>query len=252
MTFNPEEIFVNLISLRKKLKAELPDDDLDVSLDTEDSVIPGCFLIYDPNHKNDTRKYHFMECSEIKRMYEEGCLMPYRITNNISGLFRMYDSSLERLPVCTKCLAECKYKCTAENFSIREFFRKHNYESQISQETLAVIWMGAIEEIYRNDKYPKLWNGIIAPAHRHLNSRCGMCGTDKDLCVHHINMYKPDTTNENLIVLCKACHSRIHTIIRHIIFGKNLKTKSKDIIRKYRTLIENRKQEDINNAAGKK
>ncbi|MBQ3694784.1 MAG: hypothetical protein IJQ77_03800 [Synergistaceae bacterium] len=241
MTFNPEEIFENLISLRKKLEAKLPDDDLDVFLDTEEDVFPGCFLIYDPDQTKKTRKYHFIECSEIKQMHKEGCLRPYRITNNISGLFRMYDGSIERLPVCEKCIDECKYKYTTEIFDLREFFRKHNYESQIrDKDILAEIWMGAVEGIFRNDEYPEFWHKLISPVHKHISGLCEMCGTDENLVTHHINMYKPDTTNENLIVLCNSCHARIHAILQHIISGDNLKTESKNIIRKYRTLIESR------------
>jgi hypothetical protein len=50
-----------------------------------------------------------------------------------------------------------------------------------------------------------------------LNPKCGVCGTDKDLVVHHIINYHLFTDNFteankeiNLLTLCRECHGSIH------------------------------------------
>lgn len=44
--------------------------------------------------------------------------------------------------------------------------------------------------------------------------RCAICGSEENLCVHHIDGYdpnKPDNNHENkMVVLCRCCHSRVH------------------------------------------
>jgi len=42
--------------------------------------------------------------------------------------------------------------------------------------------------------------------------RCYFCGTTYDLVLHHINQNRQDNSDKNLLVLCRACHSRIHHI----------------------------------------
>lgn len=44
--------------------------------------------------------------------------------------------------------------------------------------------------------------------------KCQICGNNKtkhDLCVHHIDKNNHHNSIDNLMVLCKSCHSKIHT-----------------------------------------
>jgi len=40
---------------------------------------------------------------------------------------------------------------------------------------------------------------------------CHICGTGDDLIVHHIDGDRENNRLENLIPLCRQCHSRVHT-----------------------------------------
>jgi hypothetical protein len=40
---------------------------------------------------------------------------------------------------------------------------------------------------------------------------CHICGTGDDLIVHHIDGNRENNRLENLIPLCRQCHSRVHT-----------------------------------------
>ena len=48
-------------------------------------------------------------------------------------------------------------------------------------------------------------------------NRCRMCGAKKGLCVHHIDgngsqvpKKKRNNNTENLVVLCRSCHLKVH------------------------------------------
>lgn len=64
-------------------------------------------------------------------------------------------------------------------------------------------------------KYPKVWvSGRIQKIMRSLFPYCEVCGataTDKMLDVHHLRyLDKHDCRLENLLVVCRSCHSSIH------------------------------------------
>jgi len=53
------------------------------------------------------------------------------------------------------------------------------------------------------------------------NYKCTMCGSDKNLCVHHIERINPDNEKyneiDNLTVLCRQCHMSYHRKAGHIV-----------------------------------
>ena len=40
---------------------------------------------------------------------------------------------------------------------------------------------------------------------------CRQCGSTKHLCVHHIDENRCNNCLENLTILCKKCHQKLHT-----------------------------------------
>ena len=221
-----------------------PDDEFRVDFTIEPEIMPGCLLIYEPDQSKVSSKFHFMACSEVMSVVSGGYSLLYRLTNRITGEFEMCDGSMKVLPVCGKCCREwTQDNYTAENFSIRDFFRKYG-ESQIPEDVLFRIRMGAVSGIYRNDtgKYPKYWRDITSPIHRKITDHCEICGGKTNLAVHHINMYKPDTTSGNLIVLCRSCHTTIHNALRKILFtGTPLSSHETKIFCKYNALTAARR-----------
>jgi 5-methylcytosine-specific restriction endonuclease McrA len=71
--------------------------------------------------------------------------------------------------------------------------------------------------------------------------QCQLCGTDKKLCVHHIDgsgytSKKKNSNNdiENLITLCKSCHTKLHWWQRK----NRVLTSREDIVRSMAKVIE--------------
>lgn len=66
-----------------------------------------------------------------------------------------------------------------------------------------------------NDRYPETWT---LPLRREIRARdcdtCQVCSTEPEkeynLCVHHIDYSKENNAPQNLICLCRLCHSRVH------------------------------------------
>ena len=42
---------------------------------------------------------------------------------------------------------------------------------------------------------------------------CQLCGEQEDLLVHHIDCDKNNSSSDNLITLCRKCHSKVHHIL---------------------------------------
>lgn len=53
-------------------------------------------------------------------------------------------------------------------------------------------------------------------AQRFRGTKCELCGTDKNLCIHHKNRDTYDNSTGNLMTLCNSCHSRWHHRAGHI------------------------------------
>lgn len=41
---------------------------------------------------------------------------------------------------------------------------------------------------------------------------CEMCGATTNLCRHHINFIRSDNRIENLVVVCRKCHAKLHRL----------------------------------------
>ena len=62
------------------------------------------------------------------------------------------------------------------------------------------------------------WNGVSTTPTYHkivfenfkLDKICSICGTIKDICVHHIDENRNNNSKENLLVVCRGCHTSLH------------------------------------------
>lgn len=55
----------------------------------------------------------------------------------------------------------------------------------------------------------KFFGGYYYQVLKRDNNKCVLCG-NKNIIVHHINEDKNDNRMENLVVLCRKCHPKIH------------------------------------------
>lgn len=55
------------------------------------------------------------------------------------------------------------------------------------------------------------WQAIRKRLYREYEFKCSMCGSSKNLCVHHITYENlGEEKDEDLTVLCQKCHRDIH------------------------------------------
>jgi GTP cyclohydrolase I len=72
-------------------------------------------------------------------------------------------------------------------------------------------------------KKTKEWNNYRKKALQYYGEECQRCGSTKNLIVHHIDFLNDNSkfgnhNIENLMVLCKSCHSKYHTEKRKVGF----------------------------------
>ena len=71
------------------------------------------------------------------------------------------------------------------------------------------------------EKNPR-WKGGISEGYYTRISRsnkddiCEKCGSSETIEVHHIDRNRKNNKIENLLLLCKSCHSKEHKVILHI------------------------------------
>lgn len=46
---------------------------------------------------------------------------------------------------------------------------------------------------------------------------CHFCGATKNLCRHHIDKNRSNNTPENLVVVCRSCHAKLHNLENNFI-----------------------------------
>jgi hypothetical protein len=170
-------------------------------------------------------KFHFTECRTIRDMKSAGRLERYAVTNKTQKIFtvhmkidRFTPTSRQReiqLNVCKNCLSAYNYlgynsKSSKEkeeivtNFNIKSFFSKYeNYFSDLPTQTNETI-----NEII----YTQNWKKISLSYRMSVNWHCELCGVDLSnhkqlLDTHHRDGVKKHTSIQNLIALCKLCHS---------------------------------------------
>lgn len=64
-------------------------------------------------------------------------------------------------------------------------------------------WKGGVNQVY----YQRL-------AKENLLLNCYFCNSNRGLGVHHIDENRKNNILDNLIILCKSCHKKIHYLLK--------------------------------------
>ena len=99
------------------------------------------------------------------------------------------------------------------------FKPRTNKHKLCSKECMGIYNSGENNFLWKGGKsfeiYPKEWQKIRNIIRRRDNHTCMICGIKEQylkqkLCVHHLDENKQNIQKNNLISLCRQCHTRIH------------------------------------------
>jgi hypothetical protein len=169
------------------------------------------------------RRFHVADCATLENMREQGRYERYVVTNNTSGVFdvdamdpdtREREAVQSELKVCKNCLKALDYKGYQSvarkkgeiwrGFAIDDFFQAFRSRfrklPQHSDQTAPI------------QGYPKNWPKISLACRERAGWKCESCRVDLSsdralLDAHHRNGQTADNSWQNLMALCKICHS---------------------------------------------
>lgn len=166
-------------------------------------------------------KFHFRWCATLKRMKTEDRSARYSAKYDICNpMFNMdvrFPVSRKMLEVCRNCCSEYAkfdpksplfpnhegnaYEYSKKQFRLDEFFEKHG--DYVDRHGYTRDW-GKISRRLRNEAGWKCQSRACEEPEKDYS------GDTQSLHVHHKSGVKGDNSLDNLQVLCKRCHDRIH------------------------------------------
>jgi len=202
-----------LLKLRENWKSDRPFIDSDGNyfvLYIDDQSVSSWW----GGHRNDP-KFHIAWCSTLDIMDRIGRRGRYKakydIENNEFKIYNGRRTTKKLLKVCKVCLKMLAYKGYTNfngtneakiyyEFDMHNFFQEHNVSS-----------MRGPTHQFHQPGYAKDWSIVSQRMKEQASYICGASDCKKlstELHVHHINGVKSDNREDNLIVLCKDCHSK--------------------------------------------
>ncbi|EAJ6225094.1 HNH endonuclease [Campylobacter coli] len=186
--------------------------------------------LYKENDINSTLpRYHLCHCNAYQTMLSNNRKHRYVVSSRDDGVFWLNffgfqgdtmvktKSQERKLNVCMYCLRKLNWcninqysgkdrSIIRNNFDLKDFFKK--YPKNIIDPKNHFNDKIAPLNIYSND-----WREISYNTRKKAQWKCQKCHKDfsqnkTQLDVHHINGQKNDNNSNNLMVLCKECHSK--------------------------------------------
>ena len=122
--------------------------------------------------------------------------------------FKVKKSTVKRRKYCSKdCFNQSKKRKLPPNFDLLKQFKKGKEN---------INWKGGIY------KYPSEWTGklknLVWIRDKNKCQICSKIGKKRsDLVCHHIDFDKDNCQVENIQLLCRSCHMRVHWQERKVI-----------------------------------
>ena len=119
---------------------------------------------------------------------------------------------------CHQCKL-CRYQVTKKWFSRPDVRERRRLNARKFRDTLrGRVATKRANELLRNKRR---FGGLYYVVLDKYKRRCAICGTDTRLVVHHVdgngrNSTFPNNELENLMVLCRRCHRKIHSGARGV------------------------------------
>lgn len=167
----------------------------------------GKLFIEKIRNSDSDRKYCSIEC--YRKMRNSGyykkkslCIQcnseyyPYRKNSKFCSNIYFHNWSIGRFVAWNKGLK-------GTHFSVNTEFKKGENH---------IFWKGGISK----EPYPFNFNDILKLYIRGMyHFRCQLCNNESDLVVHHIDYNKNNLKLNNLIPLCRSCHSKTNYNRKH-------------------------------------
>ncbi|MDQ7047311.1 MAG: hypothetical protein Q9M39_06715 [Sulfurovum sp.] len=171
---------------------------------------------------HDLYKYHIYKCSTISTMFHSGRKHRYKINNRDDGTFfyKFHDyhghvletRENQKLNICKNCLSKFLSK-KASSYDVNNFYLKDYYQQSNNFFDFDTSVMEKGEDAQANI-YPKKWTDISNQIKTKYDYTCQECGwrpntvyKKRFIHTHHQNGDKTNNGEDNLKVLCIACHS---------------------------------------------
>lgn len=169
------------------------------------------------------KKIHFTACQKLREMKAGGRFSRYKVINRDSNIYPIdISNTVERevsLYPCQFCLEEVGYHCFSMGMSKKE--KRTIVEKFDAREALPLLrqQFEIFKEVMKDARsamlptgYPKNWPKISHEIRQSRKFICEICSVNLSAHprltdAHHIDGDKTNIRSDNLLCLCKICHS---------------------------------------------